>query len=236
MAFEHRRLGRYKARYNSDNDDNPIVYQLVVDGAKVTPTSATIAISDPDGTELVSATAMTKSTSLLTYTMDTTTTASWPVANSYRADIVVTYDSKTYDRHLVFDVVSYVFDPALGYDQLVSLDGNLRGMLNDGDDDLGNLIDAVRDIMQSDLEAKVVEDDKLLENMILDHTQAAVALRFRVLAQLYHNAGDEDRREYYEMNYWRQMRQMLATAKFDVNQDGQEDGELGGIQTLRLVY
>ena len=42
MAYEQKRIGRGKVQYNNDNDANPLTYQLVVDGAKVTPTSATI--------------------------------------------------------------------------------------------------------------------------------------------------------------------------------------------------
>ena len=47
MTFELKRLGRQKVRYDSANDDNLLRYQLVVDGAKVTPTSATISIYKP---------------------------------------------------------------------------------------------------------------------------------------------------------------------------------------------
>lgn len=222
-------------RYNSNNDDNVLTYQLVINGAKVTPTSATIAISDPSGTEVLTATAMTKSGTLLTYSVDTTTVADFPIDEGYRADIIVTYNAKTYDRHIMFDVVRYLFDPALGFDQLLALDGNIQGMKNASDETLANLIDACRDILQSDIEAKVLGDGKLLENMILDHTQIAVALRWRVLAQLYHNNSDEDRREYYEKNYWRQVRQVIATTKFDSDQDGEEDSRIGGVQTVRLV-
>ena len=109
MAYEHKPLRRQKVRYNNTNDDNPLLYQLVVDEEKVTPTSATITIYAPgNSTALVTAAVMTVTGTLLTYKPDTTTEASWPIATGYRADIVVTYATLTYDRHVVFDIVPYL--------------------------------------------------------------------------------------------------------------------------------
>jgi len=61
MAFELRTLARPRVRRNDLNDDNPLVYQLVVPAeGKVTPTSATIAIyRDGSSTAVLAATAMT---------------------------------------------------------------------------------------------------------------------------------------------------------------------------------
>ena len=72
MAYEQRNLRRQKVRYNDDNDDNKLEYQLVLDGAKVTPTSATITIYKPGSTAaVVSAASMTLSGSVLQYAPDT---------------------------------------------------------------------------------------------------------------------------------------------------------------------
>jgi hypothetical protein len=236
MAFEHRRMGRQKVLYNSTNATNKLVYQLVIDGAKVTPTSATIAIDDPSGTEVLAATAMDAvSGTLMKYSVVTTTVADFPIGEGYRADIVVTYSGATYNRTLVFDVVRYLFDVNIGFDQLVALDGELRGRHNDGDEDLSNLIDAVRDEVQSDLETKILEGDLLLENMILDNSRISLAMRRRVLAQVYENADNEEKRDMHLAWYWRMLTSAIGAQRFDKNQDGSEDGTIGGVHPIRLV-
>ena len=236
MTFELKRLGRQKVRYDSANDDNLLRYQLVVDGAKVTPTSATISIYKPSSTTaLISAVAMTVSGSFLTYQVQTTTEASWPVANGYRADIIVTYSTKTYDRTVLFDVVKYLLDLSIGFDQLVAFDDGVRGMLHDGQEDLYPLIEACRDVIQLRIEAKVLEDGQLIENMILDSSKVAVPALFYILHRLWFNKGDKDRSDKYERDYENMLRSVLSSIKYDKGQDGVEDATVGGLQPIRLV-
>lgn len=236
MAYERRRLGRQKVRYNSDNDDNPLVYQLIVDDAKVTPTSATIAIYKPGSTTAVlAATAMTKSGSLLTYTVNTTTVANFPVDQGYRADIVVTYNALTYNRHIVFDVAKYLFVPDLAFDQLVALDDGIRGMQHDGDDDFSELIGACQDVLQARIESKVLEDERLLNELILDASRVSTAFRFLCLHQIWFNKGDQDRADKYEERYEEMLEAVLSTMQYDSSQDGEEDSKIGGLTDTRLV-
>jgi len=235
MAYELRRLGRQKVRYDSLNGDNPLRFQLVVAGAKVTPASATITIYAHGGTTaLVSAAAMTVSGSIVSYWVDTTTEASWPVGTGYRADIVVTYNALTWPRSIVFDVVKYLLDPGVGFDQLVGYDDGIRDMAHDGDEDFSNVIEACRDKLQLAIEAHVLGEGKLVENMILDSSKVAVAFRELVLSRIWFGKN-QDKHEAYDGEYRGSLKLLLSSLQFDKNQDGAEDAQLGGIQPIRLV-
>lgn len=235
MAFELRRLGRQKVRYDAANDELPLKFQLIVNGEKVTPTSATIAIYSPSGTALVAATAMTLSGSILSYILSTTTEASWPVASGYRADVVVTFSAKTYERSFVFDVVKYLLDVGMSFDQLVAYDDGIRDMAHDGDEDFSALIEACRDKLQMQIETKVLGEGKLLENMLLDNSNVAVAFRELCLAQIYSRSSADRSQKYFD-DYRASMKGLLASIQYDKNQDGAEDAQLGGMQPIRLVF
>ena len=60
-----------------------------IEKGKTTPDTATISIYAPGGTTnlLTIAQSMTITGSILSYLVDTTTVASWPIGTSYRADI-----------------------------------------------------------------------------------------------------------------------------------------------------
>lgn len=235
MAFELRRIGRQKVRFDSTNDDNPLRFQLIVNGEKVTPASATITIYRPGSTTaLVSAAAMTLTGTILSYEVITTTEASWPIGTGYRADIVVTYSSDTYDRTVVFDVVKYILAVDVALDQLVAYDDGIRDMQHDGDPDFASLIEACRDRLQMEIEAHVLGEGKLIENMILDASYVSVAFRDLVLSRVWKGKND-DRSDDYENDYRAAKKLLLSSIQFDKNQDGQEDSRLGGIQPVRLV-
>lgn len=235
MAYEQKGLRRQKVRYNSTNDDNPLTYQLVVDGAKVTPTSATIAVYAPGETSAtLTATAMTKSGSLLTYALATTTTADYPVATGYRAEIVVTYSSKTYDRVVIFDVVKFLLDLSIGRDQLVAMDEQLTSAEWGGDGDFSELIIACRDDLQVMIEAHVIGSGKLLENMILDSAAVAPAARYYILSQFF-MGKDSEKSDRYESRFEKLFKAALGSIQYDTDQDGFENSEVGGIQAIRLT-
>jgi hypothetical protein len=237
MAYEYRHLRRQKVRYNSANDDNPLIYQLVLDGVgKVTPTSATITIYAPgNSTALVSAAAMTVTGSLLTYVVPTTTTASWPIDSGYRADIIVTYATKTYDRTVVFDVARFVLDLGIGRDQLVALDPRLNGADHAGDETFAPLIGAVRDELQALIESHVVDGGRLLENMILDQSRVSPAAINLILARYWRGRGELEMAGSYQDTYDALFMAALSSISYDTDQDGEESGTMGGLQTMRLT-
>lgn len=236
MAYEQRPLRRQRVRYDHANADNPLVYQLVLDGAKVTPTSATITIyRSGSTTALVTAGAMTVSGTKLTCSVDATTEASWPIENGYRADILVTASSVVYSRHMVFDVVKYLFDLNIGFDQLVALDDGIRGMAWDGDEDFSAVILACSEVMQAKVESKILGQGRLIQEQIIDPTRLAQAARFYMLAHIYRTKGNAERAGEYMGEYTEIWDALLSSERFDEGQDGSEDGEPGGSQEVRIV-
>lgn len=234
-TYESRPLRRQKIRYNDANDENLLTYQLVVGGAKVVPSSATVTIYAPGGTTaLVSAAAMTVSGTLMTYAIDTTTTASWPVDEGYRADIVVTVSGTTYPAHLVFDVATYTLRLSVTKDQLVALDGGVRNFLNDSDADLSEVIEACRDEIQFILETKAVEGGQLLENMLLDESRLAIPARRYILAHIFESKGNPERAEYHR-KIWESMLPNIFTLPMDTGQGGSESTTTGGAQMIRMM-
>ncbi|HJW75788.1 MAG TPA: hypothetical protein VJ787_08995 [Thermoleophilia bacterium] len=239
MAFETYHVRRQKVRYDSDNADNPLTYQLVSDGAKVTPASATITIYRKSvATALLTAQAMTLSGTLLSYAVDAATTpASWPIESGYRANLAITVaegDIRT--RHFVFDVARFVLELGLTADQLVAIDDSLRGMQWRGGSGFHEVINAFRDTLQVKIEAKVLGDGKLIENMILDSTGVAMAARFGVLAQIFRaKDGYQERVDYYQSEYESLLEAVLNSIQYDKQQDGAEDAALGGLTPVRLT-
>lgn len=236
MAYESKPIRRQKVRYDNANTATPLLYQLVEDGAKLTPSSATITIYAPNSTTaLVTADSMTVSGTLLTYSVDTTTEASWPKGTGYRADMAITASSVVYTRHLIFDVVAYLLNLQIARDQLIALDDSVKAMEHDGDEDFSELIEACRDIMQVRIESKVLKGKKLIENAIIDDNALSVAGRFYVLARLFFEKGQAEKAKAYNEEFDRLFEQVLNSMQFDDDQDGFENGEIGGIQDTRLV-
>ena len=235
MAYESRHLRRQKVRYDDTNDDNPLTYQLVIAGAKVTPTSATIQVFDTGGTSRLAATAMTLSTTLLTYLLDTTTEASFPIGSGYRAKIITTANAKTYEDHILFDIAKLVPFGRIGRDQLVALDDRVKAMEHDGDEDFSEIIEAVRDEVQLHIETKVIGEKQLLEDMVLDQSRIAIPSRYLILSRIFREKGQPDDAKYYEDKYNELIDAVMAGVKFDRNQDLQEDSVQGGVQTMRLI-
>jgi hypothetical protein len=235
MAFENRSMARQRVRYDNANDELPLVYQLDVNGEKVTPTSATIAIyKNGETTASQSATAMTVSGTLMTYVLDTSTETTW-TKGAYRADVVVTYSSKTYEKHFFFDIVPYVFDANIGFDQLVALDDGLRGMTWDNDSSFKQLIVAAQDSLKVKIEAKVVKDKKLVQDMVIDNSALSVAYRFYILGRIWRAKGNEERAGTYFEEFSELFEALLSTIKYDSGLGGTEPTETGGIQETQFV-
>lgn len=238
MAYESRHLRRYKCRYNSTNDDNPLTYQLVKDGDKITPASAAITIYRPGSTTaLVTAGAMTVSGTLCTYCPTTTTVASWPVGTGYRAHIVATTaGAVTYDDEVMFDVAKIVPFGRVTKDQLVALDGRVQGRTHNGDEDFSEIIEAARDDFQFDLETQAITDGQLLETMILDQSRAHVVARKLILSKIFRESKELDEAESYFKEYRTMLRQLLSGVKYDANQDLEEDTTQGGRVAVKLQF
>ncbi len=236
MAYESRHIRRFKVRYDDDNADNPLTYQLVLNGAKITPTSATVAVYAPgETTATLAATAMTVSGTLMTKAIDTSTEADYPVGTGYRARIVVTYGGVTYEDDVLFDVVKFLLRIPVGVDQLIARDDSIKAMEWNGDEDLSEIIEACRDEIQLMLEAKALEDGQLLENMVLDSSRIAIPFRPYVLSQIMYAKGRDAQADRYEKSFDKLFRAMLAGIRYDKDQDLTEDGTTGRVNPVRLV-
>jgi hypothetical protein len=236
MAYELKSLARQKVLYDNANATNPLVYQLVVNGVKTTPTSATITIYRRGvSTALVSAAAMTVSGTKLTYALSTTPEASWPIETGYRAELAITVGADVHRRHFVFDGVRLLLDLSIGVDQLVDIDDRVAGMVHNGDDDMPGLIVAARADLQARLESKVLGDGKMIENAILDPSHLSVAACYAILGQLWFDKGEMDRSNWYMDRYEKLTTAVLSNLRYDDAQNGEEDPESGGIQQVRLI-
>jgi len=242
MTWEQRPVRRQKVRYDDDNDDNPIYSQLLINGVKQTPDIgegddhlARITIYAPGNTtSLVGPVPMTVSGSLLLYSVDTTTEASWPIDTGYRAELAITCNAIVYHRVLLFDVVRFLLDLRIGFDELVALDDGIRGMGHDGQTDFRNVIVASRDLLQAKLEAKALKEKKLVESMILDHDTLANIARLYILGRIWW-PKDRDRAQDYFAEFEPLWDAVLSNLKYDKEQSGEEDSEMGGIQEVRIT-
>ncbi len=238
MTWERKRLARQKVRYNDANDDAPLVYQHVVNGEKVAITSATIAIYAPGGTTALVSGSLTVPDSpntLNTYAVNTTTVASWPASKGYRADLVVTYNSKTYPRHFLFDVAKYVFVHQVTQDTLVGMNQRVRGMVWDDDEDLSNFITHCADEFQAKIEAKILDAEKMRMEWIADSSSADVAFALFCLSNFFHAFDDHEEGKRYGDRADTILSTVLSTYGFDKGEAGAESTKEGGIQELRLV-
>ena len=236
MAWEQRQVRRQKIRYNDDNDDNAITSQLLVNGVKQTPASATISIYKPGvSTAVVDADNMTVTGSIVSYSVDTTTTSDFPIGTGYRCELTITDGSALeHKRVMLVDVVRFLLDLRIGFDELVSLDDGIRGMGHDGDEDFGNLIVACRDLLQAKLETKAIQDKRMVESMILDHDTVANIARLYILARIWF-PKDRERAEQYFSEFGELWEAMLGGIQYDVDQDGEESSELGELEDVRFI-
>ena len=227
MAYESRHPRRQKILYNNANDSYPLEAQLTIDGAKVTPTSCTVDIYIAgNSTALVSAGVATVSGTVVTYAVDTTTTASWPIGSSYRADFNFVYGGNTYPVVVVFDVVRRIFELPVGSDQLVAADPKLEGADWAGDNDFSELIETCRGHFQIMLESKAVESGRLFEDMILDSQALSPAFIQYILYYYYAtHARDEDRADAHKMLFDSLFKSFMGGAFIDSDQDGFEEQE-----------
>lgn len=236
MAFENLRLARQRVLYNDTNAASPLRFQLKIDGAKITPTSATITIYRAGvSTALVSAASMTLSGSILSYPVVTTTTASYPIETGYRAEVAVTYNAVVYERHFLFDVVKFLFHLDVAWDQLVALDDSIVGTLHNGVEDLGPLISAAYDVIHGAIETKIVKGKKALLNNVIDTASISLAGCYWVLSQHHLNKRELEVYRIYLENYERTLSDVLSSLKWDMGQSGEESAEPGGGQQVTLV-
>lgn len=237
MVYEARPLRRQKVRYNSTNVDTPLRYQPVRNGEKQTPTAVTVEVFAPGvATAVLTPTAMTISGTIASYSIDTTTTTDYPIGTGYRGRILATIGGVVHTDDVYFDVAPFVLHLAIGRDQLLALDDRLDGMEWAGDEDFSEIIEAVRDELQTRIESKVIDDKKLLETMVLDQTRVATPARFLILSRIWRAKGEPELAAAYREDFAELWRVTLDSIQYDTGQDQEEDARIGGIQMMRKRF
>lgn len=204
MAYEVRSLRRYKARYNSDNTDNPMRFAVVRDGephavVDGTNDTATITVYPPGSTTAIeTATSMSITTgkSVISVSLDTSAdVTNYTTRTGYRGDVTYTEDASgaVYTGHIIFDIAPYLLHIPVTFDQLQDMDARLRGMDWAGDDDFSGVIEACRDEFQLRLEAIADEYGLLLETMAIDANKLAVPFRRYVLIEILAAKNEDER-------------------------------------------
>jgi hypothetical protein len=243
MAYELRPLRRYKARYDSDNADNPMRVAVVVDGAPIAWTGAVgdsakaTVYASGSSTAIETDTALTcvVGESVIEFAVDTSAdTDSYLVKTGYRADLTIEIGGVVYVGHVLFDVAKYLLRIPLTYDQLLDRDARLRGRDWGGDDDFSGLIEACRDEFQLRLEAMAHDTGLVLENMAIDANKLAVPFRLYVLGAIFRGSNEDwalNAAEDYEGKFETSWKTWCAQFKADTSQSGSES-----VLPIKRVY
>jgi hypothetical protein len=241
MAYEFHRVGRQKLKYNSANSGNPLSMQLFTNGAKATITAGAtnnVALYDPDGTVIGATNSPTLSGSIAKWTQDTTTVATWPIADGYKAVwTLLDADAAIIDGIVqIFDVARYLFTLDFGVDQLIDADDGLRGMSWDGAETFAGPITSVRDWVEARLESKVMGNQRLREQMILDSSRISTATILKVLSRIWRVKRNDELADHYEKEFESIWEAVMSTQPIDDDQAGTEPTETDNkIQEVRLV-
>jgi len=233
MAYELRSLRRYKAVYDNTNEGNLLKVAIVRDGAPIACVNdsedATATIYTPDGgTAIETDTDLTQTegNSVYTLAIDTSAdTTNYTKRTGYRADLSIEIDSVVYTGQVIFDVVGYLLQIPITYDQLLDRDPRLRGRDYAGDDKFVGLIESCRDHLQLKLEGIAHDYGTILEDMAIDDHKLSVAWVPYVLWKYWitqpdefaHASADDFREEFEEL--WRLW---IAQFKPDTTQSGVE--------------
>lgn len=237
MTYEAKTLRRQKVRYNSLNEDNPLIHQFVHEGAKITPTaaSACITIYSPQGTVVIEAHDMTIDGTLLSYDLDTTYTSTFPVGHGYRADIQIESSSKTYKEHVVFDIVKYVLNIGVTKDTLIARDSSVKGSEHAGFENLFPFIEACRDELQLKLESKARQDKRVWEEMIIDSSRISIPARAYILWQYHADLDPDGGKAAHHMGQYHSLWGSFKNAVRYSDGDGIEKTTLSPPKTQRLM-
>jgi len=210
-------------RFSVVRDSEP---HAVVDGTNDTATITTYPPGSTTAIETATAMTITTGASVITVALDTSAdTTNYTIRTGYRG--VVTYTENAtgdvYYGEIFFDVCREPLFLVVTYDQLLDLDGRLRGMDHAGDDDLSPIIEACRDEYQLQLESIADETGMLTEDMYVD-PKVNVAFRRYILAEFFAGKGEEYKgaKEHHEKRYKALWELYLRQAKPDRNQDGSE--------------
>lgn len=218
---------RYEVRYDTASNNILRWGPFTVSGVDIdSSATATIAISNPAGTAIVTATAMTADLPYFTYNVDTDDVSDYPLDEGYIADIVVTYSGSTYNYRILFDVVRQPFPIMVGDDDIIAQFPSAGSRLPSGQSNYSSQILLAAEEVKTELLSQ-----GLRPALVFDPAQFRLPIVFLTLHHLHKNiwkkeAGDrwEEDAEYWYHRYERAIDRALSTVM--VRYDDDEDGLL----------
>lgn len=237
MTYEPKNIRRQKIRYDSLNEDVPLVYQFSPKGIKLTPDTGTaeITITNTAGTVILEEAAMTIDGTLVTFCVDATDTSDYTEGHGYRADIKIEVSSVPHEGHFIFDVVKKLLNIGVTRDTLSARDSHIQGSEHAGYENLAPFIEACRDEIQLMLEAKASSDEQLFEEMVIDPSRIAIPTRIYILWM--HHAdiqADGAKAEHYEKTFERLWSAYKNAVRYD-NGGQQEETTQRTVVVQRLI-
>lgn len=233
-------LPRAEVRYNTAAN-NPIKFgPFTLDGVAITASAtATIAISNPAGTAIVTATSMTAALPYFTYSVNTSSTTSYPLDEGYIADIIVTHSTNTYNYRVFFDVVRQPFYFAISDTDLQAYMPDVSGRLGS----LSNFSSTIK-MVGEEIKAAIIARG-FRPALVFDPASFRPAHCLLTLAALCHGyfqkqtddswaqVGDR----FYERGEAALLRALeTVTMRYDENEDGKlGDGEKHTTSPVRLL-
>lgn len=233
-------MPRAEVRYNTASNNIITFGPFTVAGVAISSSAtATITITDPSGTALATDQAMTADLPYFTYDIDTSTTASWPVDEGYKAVITVTYSSDDYLFVVPFDVVMQPFPCMVS-------DTDLATYFPDSANRKGGLSNYSAQIIAAFEEVKAAILSKGYRPALLFDPQSfRPAIIYRTLAMLAKGVwkkeeGDrweEDYTDWMEQyRYWLDMALDGVSTRYDTDEDGKlSDSEIESYQPIRML-
>lgn len=221
MAYSFRKASHQEILYNDTNDENPLEFTFIDDtGTEQTPTSATIAIYSPSqistATPILAATAMTVSGSKLTYVRDTSTSTSvYAIDQDYRAKVIVTYSSATYERKFYFDIVRNILKPLLTENLLKE---KVPSLMKESYGEEESFVPAFNGAWRTILERindYNIQNQQIRASMVLDSTAILPVHENLVIAYIYENKKDFDTGSIYRGRYEEELARLLASIRWN---------------------
>lgn len=221
-------LPRYDIRYDTATNNILRWGPFTVNGVDIdADATATIAISNPAETAIVTATAMTADLPYFTYNVDTDDISDYPLDEGYIADIVVTYSASTYNYRVLFDVVRQPFAVMVGDDDLIAYFPSAASRYPTGQTNYSPQILLAAEEVKTEILAQ-----GLRPALEFDPAQFRLPITFLTLHHLHKNVWkkEADDRWQQDADYW-YMRYDAARCRaletVMVRYDEDESGQLG---------
>lgn len=246
---------RQQVRYNYASNvitfwpKAPDVGNVSVTGS---PTYSVFAPDTPfDGTALASGTispTTVEDCHKLTVTINTTTTASWPIDEGYRVDITYVYSSVSYLRSVYFDVAAHPYTPIISLNDMVEEVADSAARLTAQ----AARIESARTAQQhasvlgvkawadiaSWIRLRVERDQRIVPSAIIDHEALKRVVVAKAVSRMYRAEGGGGDTESFALADWWDREALsrfeaLPPIKYDSSQNLVGDSDVQSFVTVK---